>query len=53
MKQNFKPAKETSEQTHEKWVAPEATVLSTQETLNGLAPIGDGPGGELGSGSTS
>ncbi len=42
MTQDNKSKKETLEPTQEQWVTPQATVLSTQETLAGGAGSFDG-----------
>lgn len=42
MTQENNSKKETLEPTQEKWVTPQATVLSTQETLAGSSGLYDG-----------
>ncbi len=46
MTQENKSKKETLEPTQEQWVTPQATVLSTEETLAGSSGTYDGSGYE-------
>lgn len=53
MNSDNKLAKETSEETKEQWVAPKATMLSTQETMGGSNLALDGVGSDEGGGGSS